>query len=258
MSRIAFCVSGEIRTWENSDIDGESPKQTVLTAIRKLRHAGHTVDLYGSTWDYCNRVDDSEFNQLIYNDSDSVRKWVDNTLSPNFRRMGLKPFVPTGGFNVWGQIWNILNAFKISGSKYDVYIRTRFDAKLDSEWNHIIDHMIEYKHQSMPVVNLPGLVVVLLDGKIQHIEQNTDIVSLVDNDYWKLLFDTGDTIEQIMENMYVTVDDFAKCYFKIYEKTEDVVYISTVSKQKILRDPEYDWFYNLDDVDKFYQDNRPT
>lgn len=260
MKRIAFCISGEIRTWSNSSIDGESPEQTIIRAIENLRSKGYVVDVYGSTWDYCDKVDETIFKRIDYNDSTQVKSWVDNTLFPKFKSVCKEIIYTSDGlFNAYGQIWNILNAFKIAGPSYDLYIRTRFDSKIESDWNDVISETFFHKEENKPIINLSGAVIDF-NGKNTKLKAAcTDIVSIIDSEYWKLLFDNIHTIENIMENMYTTSDEFSEYFIRIYNQSENITYISSLRKQKLVRERDnYNWYYSVTDADKCNMKVRPT
>lgn len=282
MRRIAICISGEIRVWDNTNIGIDiTPESSILQFAEHLRNKGYVVDLFGSTWDYCKKIDTSKFHSIVYNDSNKIKSWIENDFFDRFRdefetreRIGKPNSVNKKNiFNYCGQVWNILTAFQLAGPTYDLYIRLRFDSIVTSFIEDSINIMYLPKNIICPTVNGYNINVRLVGGKLDCVVMGSDIVAMVNTMYWQHMYGSNRTITEIMSDLYMSNSDLCLFVYRIFNihkdikdpkdiKEENINYLSTIRKDAAMTvyDPEYSWYKRLGDELKMeisVSDGRP-
>ena len=186
--KIAICISGEVRSWKETNIRTPmSPKDHLKHYVALLRWEGHTVDIYGHTWNYCDVSDiknDTMFSNLDIDDISVVESWVTANID-KLREYHGSDVSELEMLNCHAQPYGIIQSMRSAGDTYDIYQRTRWDIISDNYYIHSLEcdsDRAQVFADSLSVYKTLDSVKVIIDDKFFGFTNRVYLENLYGND----------------------------------------------------------------------------
>jgi|GEM_PF-5318070 hypothetical protein len=161
MKKVAYYMTGEVRTWESYDISSgakhtyKNPYESVTNLKKLLWDRGIDLDIYGYTWDYATPINDtSVFKNLHLISDNELNAWIakhfvylcDNILPHLYHDDSLDTLPADVKYNtIKNSISQLFMHYFVCNDiplDYDWYIKSRWDV-IHTVWEDSLDDLVD-------------------------------------------------------------------------------------------------------------------